>query len=74
MEKNDGSKSPVPSGISTEEDPRQCRCMFCGETLLLHSEGHAIEHMRECPALQEQLNSPEQFTIPKAIQEKGVKK
>lgn len=51
-------------------EKRECRCMFCGETLLLESEEAAIAHMTECPALQEQLASKDQFTIPKIIQEK----
>ena len=29
-------------------------------------------HMQECPALQEQLASDDQFTIPKALRDKGV--
>jgi hypothetical protein len=47
--------------------------MFCGETLILASEDEAILHMKVCPALQEQLNSPDQFTVPKCIQKDSKK-
>ena len=57
-----------PSEYSTTSDSRQCRCMFCGEQLVLESEDAAVDHMRVCPALQEQLESPQQYTIPKAFQ------
>mmetsp|Transcript_17220 Transcript_17220/g.29149 ORF Transcript_17220/g.29149 Transcript_17220/m.29149 type:complete len:136 (+) Transcript_17220:215-622(+) len=56
------------------EEKRSCRCMFCGEQLILASEKEAIEHMRHCPALQEQLESKDQFTIPSAIREKVAEK
>jgi hypothetical protein len=44
--------------------------MFCGEVLILSSEEEAVNHMRVCPALQEQLESKAQFTVPSMIQEK----
>jgi hypothetical protein len=44
--------------------------MFCGEVLVLSSEEEAVEHMRQCQYLQEQLTSKEQFTIPSKIREK----
>jgi len=46
--------------------------MFCGEGIVMQSEADAHEHMRTCPALQEQLSGTEQFTIPKALRDKGV--
>jgi hypothetical protein len=42
--------------------------MFCGEQLTFDSEEAAVDHMKECPALQEQLEGPGQYTIPKAFQ------
>ena len=33
-------------------------------------DGH--KHMMECPALQEQLNGSDQFTIPKVLRDRGV--
>lgn len=50
---------------------RQSRCMFCGEQLVLESEDDAVNHMRICPALQEQLASPDQFTIPTMLREEN---
>ena len=46
---------------------RRSRCMFCGDTVVMQSEDDAHRHMAECPALQEQLNSTEKFTIPKVL-------
>ena len=57
------------AGTCDEAEKRQCRCMFCGEQLLLQSEESAVDHMRECPALQEQLAGSGPFTIPKAFQD-----
>lgn len=51
-------------------ESRHCRCMFCGEQLKLSSENEAVEHMRVCVALQEQLASKEQFTVPSAVKAK----
>jgi hypothetical protein len=59
----ESSSRPAPSDSS-----RNCRCMFCGDLLLLDSEDAAVAHMEVCPALQEQLNGPGQYTIPKAFQ------
>lgn len=59
---------------STEGDKRHCRCMFCGEALVFGSEEEAIDHMRVCVALQEQLASKEQFTVPAMVKEKYTKK
>ena len=53
-----------------DNDKRICRCMFCGEEMLLGSEDEAIKHMNICIALQEQLSSSNQFTIPTTIQNK----
>ncbi len=62
------------SGYSADPtEKRECRCMFCGNTMLLDSEEAAIAHMQECPALLEQLSSKDQFTIPSSIQEKMAK-
>jgi hypothetical protein len=68
----------VTNKVSSEENPiqsenselKECRCMFCGETLFLASEEAAIDHMKECIALQEQLASKDQFTIPSMVKEK----
>jgi hypothetical protein len=38
--------------------------MFCGDEMVLTSEEEAIEHMKVCSALQEQLNDDRQFTLP----------
>lgn len=59
------------AGDESVSEKRQSRCMFCGEQLVLGSENDAVDHMRVCVALQEQLESSEQFTIPKAIREKN---
>lgn len=53
-----------------ENGKRICRCMFCGEELLLTSENEAVDHMRVCPALQEQLQSKDQYTIPTVVKDK----
>lgn len=60
-------------GTSSESDKRTCRCMFCGKELLLSSEDEATDHMRVCVALQEQLASKDQFTIPTEVQQKMKK-
>jgi len=49
---------------------RVSRCMFCGDLQTLRSEEDAIKHMRRCPALQEQLDGKDQFTIPKVLLKK----
>lgn len=64
------SNSNSISENSNAVEKRECRCMFCGETLLLASEEEAIAHMTECCHLQEQLASKDQFTIPSALKEK----
>ena len=67
-----GSSAKVGDPSTTgESGKRQSRCMFCGEELVLESEDDAIDHMKECPALQEQLASSDQFTIPKALREEN---
>jgi hypothetical protein len=60
------------NNVETSEK-RSCRCMFCGDEMILSSEEEAIDHMKVCPALQEQLDSKEQFTIPKVLQQKMKK-
>lgn len=72
--------SPPPTNSSgstlsstTPTEQRSCRCMFCGENLILSSEDEAVDHMRVCPALQEQLQSKDQFTVPSMIKEKMKK-
>jgi hypothetical protein len=59
--------SPVVS-LSTEK--RECRCMFCGENMILGSEEEAIHHMTVCPCLQEQLQSRDPITIPTILKKK----
>jgi MYND finger len=49
---------------------RRSRCMFCGEELILGSEDEAVKHLEVCDALQEQLNSNEQFTVPSRLRSK----
>ena len=61
------------NGANSGSEKRVCRCMFCGNELVLGSEEEAIDHMGKCPALQEQLASKEQFCIPKDIQSKMKK-
>ena len=53
-----------------EEEKRVCRCMFCGQELLLGSEDEATNHMRMCTALLEQLASKDQFTLPTEVRQK----
>lgn len=67
----ENTASTISSPSSIEQ--RSCRCMFCGETLILSSEDEAVDHMRVCPALQEQLQSKDQFTVPSMIKEKMKK-
>ncbi len=70
---NDGVNSSTKKA-ATSTEARVSRCMFCGEMITLYKEEDAVEHMRSCPALQEQLNKPEeQFTVPKVLRDKGVK-
>ena len=59
---------------SSESNPesRISRCMFCGDEVTMETEADGVEHMRVCSALQEQLNSKDQFTIPKVLREKGI--
>jgi hypothetical protein len=55
-----------------EDEVRISRCMFCGESVSMKCEEDGHAHMKICPALQEQLGNTEQFTIPKALRDKGV--
>jgi MYND finger len=74
QKKSVGNSTQDEKDNSVKDDPtgkRQSRCMFCGEELVLGSEEDAVDHMRVCVALQEQLESPDQFTIPKALREKN---
>lgn len=65
-------RAAVPVG--GDKEMRECRCMFCGELLLLKCEAEAIEHMAVCPALTEQLSKPsETFTIPKCVENQMYK-
>lgn len=53
---------------SNKKVMKECRCMFCGDSLVLESEEEAIAHMAVCPSLQEQLNDTEhQFTLPASM-------
>ena len=54
-------KESEPAKVET----RSCRCMFCGQIVMVSSEEEAIQHMSECSLLQEQLNGEGQFTVPK---------
>ena len=78
MEEKEKSKDKVwpPNAPENEgiggDGSRQSRCFFCGEIILMKDEFDAQLHMQECPALQEQLASKDQFTIPKALRDKGV--
>ena len=70
--------SKEDSHLSTENlqnasERRMCRCMFCGEELVLSSEDEAIQHMKVCSSLQEQFASSDQFTIPSAVKNKMPK-
>jgi hypothetical protein len=62
--------TPSSGTLQIEKERRQCRCMFCGQQLDLGSEEEAVDHMRVCVALQEQLSSKEQFTVPSMLREK----
>jgi hypothetical protein len=62
-----GANSTSESQTNPEKITKSCRCMFCGEELLLSSEDEAVQHMEVCPALQEQLNDTRQFTLPESI-------
>lgn len=64
--------TPTPGAALTLTPPleelKECRCMFCGESLLLGSEEEAIAHMEVCPCLQEQLDDTDhQFTLPTSM-------
>eukprot|EP01038_Epipyxis_sp_PR26KG_P010785 gene10785-14481_t len=59
-----------PESSLQEKESRNCRCMFCGENLILNSEEESVNHMRVCVALQEQLASKEQFTIPSILKDR----
>ena len=63
VDKSSESRVLQPLSILTTGE-KECRCMFCGDLLLLSSEEAAVDHMAVCAALQEQLNSNTQFTIP----------
>jgi phage FluMu protein Com len=65
-QESENEKNEINSG---EQEKKTVRCMFCGDQLVLASEEEAVDHMRTCVALQEQLNSKDQFTIPKKIRE-----
>jgi hypothetical protein len=65
---NNNNISPPTAG----DGSRESRCFFCGEMIVMKDEFDGELHMRECPALQEQLASTDQFTIPKALRDKGV--
>ncbi len=63
---------PPENEESGGDGSRQSRCFFCGENIVMKDEYDAQLHMQECPALQEQLASKDQFTIPKALRDRGV--
>jgi superoxide dismutase len=57
------------SSLNETKVTKTCRCMFCGLEIEASSEQDAINHMEVCLCLQEQLDSKDQFTIPKALNE-----
>ena len=59
---------PQESGLKNAES-RECRCMFCGLQMILGSEEEAVNHMKVCPNLQEQISSKEQFVLPSKLKE-----
>ena len=63
--KSNDTKTTNPS------EKRQCRCMFCGELLVLDSQDAAVDHMRVCSSLQTQLSdtSGEPFVLPTQLTE-----
>ncbi len=65
---------PVPPTAASYpgRETRFSRCMFCGEEVHMECEEDAYDHMQTCSALQEQLNSKDQFTIPKVLRDKGI--
>lgn len=67
---NDATSEGSQNSNTDSIEQRSCRCMFCGENLILANETEAVDHMRVCPALQEQLASKDQFTIPSVLQDK----
>mmetsp|Transcript_15099 Transcript_15099/g.16377 ORF Transcript_15099/g.16377 Transcript_15099/m.16377 type:complete len:125 (-) Transcript_15099:229-603(-) len=67
---NETVVNSTPDDVKDDKEKRICRCMFCGESLLLESEEAAIEHMGVCPALQEQLQSKEPITVPSMVKAK----
>ena len=44
---NNEIKSNKVDDIQESVEKRQCRCMFCGESLVFSSEDEAIQHMSE---------------------------
>ena len=74
INKNTIDNTKKQSSEAEEGGKKVCRCMFCGEELLLESEESAVDHMRLCSALQEQLSSKDQFTIPTFLKDKISKK
>lgn len=68
---------PIPSvsapvvneDSSNSGESRECRCMFCGLKMVLSSEEKAIDHMKVCPNLQQQISSEEQFVLPSKLNE-----
>ena len=74
---NTDSKVEIQESSTDEKEGterRICRCMFCGEELILASEDEAITHMTVCPALQEQLQAKEDIHIPSMVREKMQRK
>lgn len=68
---SEGDTTSTNCNAEEESEKRTSRCMFCGEELILASEDDAVNHMRVCPALQEQLASKDQFTIPTMLREQN---
>ena len=58
----------ISAGASeTKPEVRECRCMFCGSMIVATAQEDTVAHLEVCPALQEQLDDPRQFTLPKSM-------
>eukprot|EP00658_Telonema_sp_P-2_P040481 TRINITY_DN2894_c0_g1_i1.p1 TRINITY_DN2894_c0_g1~~TRINITY_DN2894_c0_g1_i1.p1 ORF type:complete len:123 (+),score=21.78 TRINITY_DN2894_c0_g1_i1:176-544(+) len=62
----DPPQEPAANSSASEASSgkRECRCYFCGESQVFESEEDCVKHLETCSALQQQLSSKEQFTVP----------
>ena len=65
--RNSQSNNSIETSKNENTEIRQCRCMFCGTLVLAVSQEDTEAHLSVCPALQEQLNDPSQFTLPQSM-------